>query len=964
MRYAVLAAAALCSLPVLTQATEKRDWHIGCEPSGKCSYYEGDKVEHGHLAPRQPSPAPDSADVDAPIPDYMWFDTRCKPGSALPNIIERSNGVRWVDIYTCPYERSCVDLKGHGACWKAPFTWVVPGRRLLTVFKCDGNGIKGICVETGETMPLNATWGGPGPHRHHNPRSTPKRMYDAPTRCRPGTLSEAEYYDEETHSWMKFHTCGQFGKDEVCRVEQGRAACWDGAGVHVIYPALSLPEDKRTALGQRKRDYQAPTRCNPTSPMVQYYDDRVQSWINFHECQGTEQCVVETGISGCADGNGVVYPSIFLPGNGPDPDASDDSDDDSPVIDIPKIVSSDIQTRCDPADDTEKLVQYLDGNDWEWFYSCRNTCIQLPEFAACHEGEDRYLVPAPETPARTLRVRAKLGTRCNPRSASEVQRFNGKHWVLSYTCAEMESCRDIDGHGYCHPQFPAHVATKCSAQNESEIVEWNGKSWDFSGVCLPPYVCEAVAPNVDFAVCKHPDNKRTDIWLPWPSLSSKSSSGVITRCSGSDELTQFDGENWVPYRKCNAGFSCRLMKDARGASNGGCVAKDFQAIRLAPTAHNRRTLAAPEDPDHYEPFGFDHDGEMLQYMDPGLIENTEKLLFEGEGLIQEGKDLVDHGDALYESLYGSGSVPAQPDEGAASPNSESTSKSRSASTLHRRNEQGLVDDSADMRRQGQRLVDEGNALVEQGRKLLATILGDETDQVVRDMTDSEITATPTASAPKETGAALKPRGLDAPCRRACDCGAFPSRCDKECRNCLKSEIGGTAAGESLDDIQNTHGPHRHSRRDIDCDECKGSLGDPDCWKCIIDDDRSLRRLSPSCKQCLECGLDDADCWEDCLHCVDDLPPRGVANSRPTVEARYRCSRSCRKCYDEGVKELCEPCSDCVWSELSGPDKPGDLYMPGMPYPVDPYPYPPRQGEQPFGPNRFSHPSPKPTRPAH
>jgi len=902
MRYVVLAAAALCSLPVFTQAADN-DWHIGCEASGKCSYYQGDKAESGHAARRRDlSDIIDREDVD-PIPDFEYFDTRCKPDNK-DDIIERFNGTHWVDFFTCFPAGSCSDLQGHGSCNTKPNVWVVPGKFLLTTFECDEGGVRGTCTQTGTTVPLLL------------PPTSYKR---------------------------------------------------DSLGVSSV---ASLADSLVDNGSHPKQAYPVPTRCNPTSHsgILQYWHVGQRNWRDFYYCGLREECidVIPMDGAGCLWDGTIHFPLSdevdSVQAELEQPDTSDDSDDPSTTdvpstVDVPltvddktKLVSGDVQTRCDPADVESKQVQYLNGNDWQRFHVCDEACTQLPEFAACREENGhKYFVPVPARPARALRARGNFNTRCNPRSKSEVQRFNGEHWVHLYTCKSMESCKDIDGHGHCHAQSPAYVATKCSSNNESEIVEWNGRSWGFSGVCLPPYVCEDVSPGVEFAVCKHPNGRGDDIWLPWPYLASNGSSGVITRCAGPNELVQFNGKSWVPYRYCGHGFSCEPMKDTSGAQNGGCVAKGPEAVKKATAVHTRRAMAADEDSHHYEPFGFDHRSKVPEKLDTGLIKNTEKLVFQGEGLIQEGNDMVEYGNALYDSLYGSGSSQTKDK---ISPNQKSVSKDGSASGLRQRSEQGLVDDSVGMRHQGENLVREGNALVEQGRQLLRTIFGeDETDKVVNGLAESKDKSAK-ASAPGNTGTSTKPRGLDpsdssdyqtalnAPCRRVCDCGAFPTEeCDKQCRECIvlmSDATGGATKGK------------RSVLRDC-VKECHCGTLDVACWanchECTDED----RRIDPAteaqhaCDQyCESCesltGKNYQECWQKwrlrCHTCVmgelyagysSGLSSRGNNDRRgnPSIEARKDCRMFCYNCqglYGDSYQECMDlwrsKCLSCWFSRTS------------------------------------------------
>jgi hypothetical protein len=829
MRSAVLATAALCSFRFLVQTgAENVDWHIGCETSGKSSYYQDDKTILGYMAPRRDIATRNDG---GPLPDFEYFDTRCKP-DRKDDIIERFNGTHWVNLYICFPAGSCSDLQGHGACNTEPNIWVVPGKSFVTTFECDEGGVHGKCTQTGAMVPLPAR------------PTTRKRESNDFSRNRKTT-----------------------------------------------YPLV----DNGFHPAQSKRDLPPPTRCHPFSDkMMQYWHGGLREWFNFHWCSVNQICidVAHLGQAGCLGDGMILFPPSIPNSVESESDESDDASttDDSTTTNVQdQLVSGKIQTRCNPADFETKVIQYLSGNDWQNFYSCGKICIQLPDFAACHQDDGQnYFVPVPTLSARTLRARGNFNTRCNPRSRSEVQRFNGEQWVHLYTCKSMETCRDFNGHGHCHAQSPAYVATKCSSNNESEIVEWNGRSWGFSGVCLPPYICEDVSAGVEFAVCKHPNGRGDDIWLPSPYLASNGSSGVITRCFGLNELFQFNGKSWVPYRYCGDGFICEPMKDTNGAENGGCVAKGAPALKKVTAAHARRAMAVHENPAPYEPFGFDHRSKMPEATDAGLIKNTEKIVFQGEGLINEGNDMVEYGNALYRSLYGPGSAQAK---NKASPDQVSGLQEGSTSSHRRRSEQGLIEDSVGMRHQGEHLVKEGKALVEQGRQLLRTIFGEETDSVVNGMANSNTTSAKAKLGSQQTGTNANSRGFDpsnrdddptmmnASCRRACNCGAFPTEeCDKECRECIMT-VSDTS-GEAI-------------RRK-----------------------RSVRR---NCVKECQCDAVDVVCWANCHDCTGE-----DRRSSPAIKARHACDEFCRKCesftgkhYEDCWQVWKARCHTCVMGDLYG-----------------------------------------------
>lgn len=63
-------------------------------------------------------------------------------------------------------------------------------------------------------------------------------------------------------------------------------------------------------------------------------------------------------------------------------------------------------TRCEPLDSGYNFVKYLRPFAMEWirFYHCGASCVQFPDFAACEEHRDKYVVPMP--PVSSLSVEA------------------------------------------------------------------------------------------------------------------------------------------------------------------------------------------------------------------------------------------------------------------------------------------------------------------------------------------------------------------------------------------------------------------------------------------------------------------------------------------------------------------------------------------------------------------------------
>lgn len=60
-------------------------------------------------------------------------------------------------------------------------------------------------------------------------------------------------------------------------------------------------------------------------------------------------------------------------------------------------VEGPVNTRCDPLAATSKFVQYLHPTAQQWlrFYECGGHCFQFPDFAACEEYTDKFVIPTP-----------------------------------------------------------------------------------------------------------------------------------------------------------------------------------------------------------------------------------------------------------------------------------------------------------------------------------------------------------------------------------------------------------------------------------------------------------------------------------------------------------------------------------------------------------------------------------------
>jgi hypothetical protein len=124
------------------------------------------------------------------------------------------------------------------------------------------------------------------------------------------------------------------------------------------------------------------TRCNPNGRLVQYLDGN--EWENVYACKADAVCVEHGGSAGCKADQNPISPQEdrFLSSMHQKPPQQDK---------VP------IQTRCEPLDETKQFVQYLHPTAQQWlrFYKCGGQCSEFPNFAACEEYRDKYVIPSP-----------------------------------------------------------------------------------------------------------------------------------------------------------------------------------------------------------------------------------------------------------------------------------------------------------------------------------------------------------------------------------------------------------------------------------------------------------------------------------------------------------------------------------------------------------------------------------------
>lgn len=126
-------------------------------------------------------------------------------------------------------------------------------------------------------------------------------------------------------------------------------------------------------------EYQLPPeRCHPhIDGSIQTFDVWDHKWHHTHSCDEDSVCYDIAGKAMCVVQD---YPA-------------------SPPVQQVSQTERPVQTRCEPLDGTSKFVQYLHpvSSQWVRFYQCGGRCSQFPDFAACEEYPDKFVVPNPPT---------------------------------------------------------------------------------------------------------------------------------------------------------------------------------------------------------------------------------------------------------------------------------------------------------------------------------------------------------------------------------------------------------------------------------------------------------------------------------------------------------------------------------------------------------------------------------------
>ncbi|KAL1600547.1 hypothetical protein SLS60_006933 [Paraconiothyrium brasiliense] len=750
--------------------TTDGDWHIGCDDADHCGYYKdhpnkrsiksnSDTATGSTRAGSSPQKSPDWVN----IPDRKGIHTRCSLSSF--DLVERFNGKRWVHHYKCPPGTSCSDILGSGACRAGEYEFTIPGRSYLWVFHCpDAYKDPNTCRFSDSVHGLDF--------------SKPLEPYlNGTTRCSPNGRA-VQYLDGK--KWKDIYACTA---DAACIEHRGRGGCEPVKSL--VYPLMSRSLRDKSQLPtvgaiqwpalQRDEEGQLPTRCNPeTRRQVQYFSEYYHEWADFHTCEYAGGCRNWRGKAYCYDKNQTVVPSVELAngvnGGPPQPVVQVEQAEDSELPQIRQnvvLAQGSVQTRCEPLEETQRFVQYLHPSAQQWlrFYQCSGPCFQFPEYAACEEYRDKYVIPIPPTqsfPKRAARQNLDaLPYSCFDDDGDEACRLQGNtHDLPSANYSSDKQRKAV---------LPILFRTSCTKSNASEVLQFTDGSWKAREVCLPPYECNDFSVGkVDMALCAHPNpNTRSGkVWLPWPALSRSTNQGRVTRCKDQKTLEQFKDNVWVPYRRCRGIFQC---ENVEGGLNGGCAAPGLYDVLLksgldtsvADADRNSRPRLPKRD-----------------MGDDSLLRNSERLTEQGKVrdyglhptglaaciysltliqiLIDEGEYLTAQSDLVLEAFFGprdsatsfegfaamediagdsSTEIPPDTkkptDTSAPDPLLIPTMTSRANRC---RDTSGLIDDSIDMRKQGALLIKEGSKLMTQDRNLLEIIFGAQTEEYIKNIT--------------------------------------------------------------------------------------------------------------------------------------------------------------------------------------------------------------------------------------
>jgi ferredoxin len=525
----------------------KRDWNIACD-NGSCWYTQdtvtarstptGERREHLPPGYHPLDVILDKSTGELGFVNHIGkrvhprgpnYYTRCKSGHS--DIVEILKGGKWHDYHKCEKGGVCMDVEGHGSCvWQHDYVAFI--------------GPSGF---------LDA-------HEERN------------------AFDESHVFPFEVH-------CDPAGSDSRC-----------------VFIDDGLPVDFK---GKPEYD----TRCAPNEDsIVERFNG--QEWEVHHVCERGGKCFDVSGQGSCVwqhDGKSKVWMQ-FGPHNHLQL-AHSKSQVENRVKE--KKHANDkavrIDSRCTPGGFNS--IEKFNGTDWNRVINCPipDGCVDLGGFAACWLGGTTYYVPGaqhlhiPPIPKRTFEQAPpprepdlhSFDTRCNPKNLNEIQRFNGREWVLHWTCPVEGSCKDVNGIGACwigqtHYILPAansstdtskpldpakiHIHKRC--KNEKVVEMFTHTGWKEHTQCPEPFVCEDFQ-DAGIAVCVLPNaavNKA--VFMPQPPVDEKDDLGL--RCLNERSVLQaidnHDGTFHHIKFDCPDNFRCYASQKSGRAA---CMAPDL-----------------------------------------------------------------------------------------------------------------------------------------------------------------------------------------------------------------------------------------------------------------------------------------------------------------------------------------------------------------------------------------------------
>lgn len=743
---------------------KKRDWHIGCDSNGNCSYYDDDTDERLQLGRRG---LPESV-----YADLHQLSTFCTSNTTLVKRLHKP-------LATCMHSTcsglKCVNLDGYAACDMHHNQYILHGRHHRYVVHCSDPSTFSSCVHLVVLLPLSAETldkrripNLEDSDENEHSDATPQvpldlEVYD--TRCQPDNDTVIERFDGEQDAWVYHYSC----PPGACLDLGGRGACITGNSAYVVpgrdnmweYKCAShvdfstcslqsgwpIEENRKSAAFQRNV---YPTRCKPSTLTVQFYDG--SQWNDLGECVPGQECSDNTGIASCKGRGRIV---VFVVRQ------SDNNKLDSSTLYL--------ATRCSPW--TAQNVQYHDPGKDTWI-----DLDQCSKNADCRDGNDGSVCVDAITGARVVWIVvqktvtlkqpgelpnsqntvSQLQTRCDPDDHHKklVQYFNNGRWSRFYHCyrfcqdlPDFAACREFNGK-YVVPVPPTLIFERqssfifrCDTRSATgagfQVFE-NGNLvlW---GDCPDGQPCREVDGS---AVC----NVRGRKWSPGRETSIR---------ARRDETTP-------PYDRIPCGHG---VEEITGRSD-----QDKDANWSGVEGSNRNYHL-----NSYDPFGFDHQSRLLQRRaDDGFIDDGKRYINRGAHLIEEGSQLIPQGDELSDDVYGSDGANHHSDV--------------------RRRDDDLADEIDALRSHGMRLIREGRGLQDEGNRVLGRVFGrngTEASSVLESL--GHATIRPFSAPEARASLDMSDEGTDVPteysdgygsdCDVWCHCTELDTHCNFSCMRC-------------------------------------------------------------------------------------------------------------------------------------------------------------------------------------